>query len=216
MKPVRVLKLAFLVGVLLTAGCASVTVKDRPSPSTNSGYSHRLSSSSLKPVVAVLPMALGLTPAVAKQYPQLVEKAVGVGVYQMVLSAVSASNHFLVLEIRPENVDAIIRERWIQQSGLMADKEVAEVGRQLGAQQVIYGRVFDYAETVSEKIVGFKVQRTISKMVSVQLICTDISTLKQIGLGTAVGYGDTVISATRSAVGEAIKKLIDRTPLSQQ
>jgi curli biogenesis system outer membrane secretion channel CsgG len=215
MKHIFVLKFTFFVCLLSLAGCASVTVKDRPDPVSGPTYSPKLSTAQNKPVTAVLPLALGLTPQLVKQYPHLVEKAVGLGVYQLVLSAVSDSNHFSVLEIRPENVDAILRERWLQQSGLMAAGEVAAIGRRMGARQVIYGRVFDYAETVSEKIVGFKAQQTLSKMVGVQLICTDISTLQQMGLGTATGYGDTIISATRAAISDAMKTLIDRMPPSR-
>lgn len=199
-------RVAYFVFLLVQVGCASVTVQDRPD-SRIGLPSVAGAAPAQKPVVAVLPLALGLTPALVDQYPHLVEKSVGYGVYQLVLSAVSDSNRFSILEIRPDSVDAVLRERWLRQSGLMAATEAVEFGRQRGAEKVIYGRVFDYAETVSEKITGLKVERTVSKMIGVQLICTDISTLRQTGLGSGIGYGDTIIAATRSAVREAMVKL---------
>jgi len=206
----RLLSCAVLL-ILLT-GCATVTVDDRPAGKQSHRYFSKQSiTPNTESLTAVLPLALGLTPAAVNRYPNIVKKSVGLGVYQLVLSAVSDANRFLVVEIRPENVESIVSERWLQQSGVMAAGEVAGVGRQLGARQVIYGRLYDYAETATEKIVGLKVRREVSTMVGVQLICTDVATSRQKSIGTAVGYGDGVLSATRSAVNQALKNLISRS-----
>ncbi len=199
----------FLV-LVFPFGCASIQVDDRMAPTVYPGASASVSTAYTKPVTAVLPLTLGLSPEAVKQYPFLVEKSVGLGVYQMVLSTVVDEGHFLVVEIRPENLDVLVSELWLRGSGLIPGNEAAGVVRQLGARQVIYGRVFDYAETVSENIVGLKAERNERVMVGVQLICTEVSSLRQIGLGSAIGYGDSVLSATHMAVEKAIHILVSR------
>lgn len=203
---------AVLLILILLSGCASVSVDDRPiGKESRRQLTGQKPAPGAGPVTAVLPLALGLTQAAVKQYPDLVKKSVGLGVYQLVLSAVSNANCFLVVEIRPENVESIVHERWLQQSGIMAAGEVAGIGRQLGAAQVIYGRLYDYAETATEKIVGLNVRRKVSIMVGVQLICTEVAISRQTSIGTAVGYGDGILSATRRAVNQALNNLISRS-----
>ncbi|BBO81870.1 hypothetical protein DSCO28_24360 [Desulfosarcina ovata subsp. sediminis] len=202
--------LFILATIAVTLGCASTTVDQRPVLTDDSGNARAVYSADTKPVTAVLPLVLDLGPEAVKQYPQLVEKSVGMGVYQLVLSAVTESNRFSVVEVRPENIDAILQERWLQQSGLMSDGQAAVEARQRGAAQVIYGRIYDYAETVSEKIVGLKARHTKKIVVGIQLICTDVSSFRQIGIGTAVGYGDSILGATRSAVMLARDNMLRR------
>ncbi len=196
--------------LVLSLGCASTRVDERMAPTVYPSASAGVFTASTIPVTAVLPLTLGLPPEAVKRYPLLVEKSVGLGVYQMVLSAVTDSGHFLVVEIRPEHLDVLIRERWLRGSDLMPSSETVGVVRQLGARQVIYGRIYDYAETVSENIFGLKAERNAKVMVGVQLICTEVSSLRQIGLGSAVGYGDSIVRATRMAVEKAIHTLVSR------
>ena len=202
--------LVSLVAAVVVVGCASTQVDERPSVDGPATHLKGVYAAGVKPVTAVLPLALGLSIDAVKQYPHLVEKSVGLGVYQLALSAVTASNRFLVVEVRPENINALLQERWLQASGLMSDGEAVAVARPLGVTQVIYGRVYDYAQTGSERIVGLHVTRSHAVMVGVQLICTDVVSLRQIGLGAAVGYGDDLMTATRAAVDLASQKMIRR------
>jgi len=202
--------LFFLAAMASIPGCASTSVDRHPASSDRSANPRIVYTPEAKPVTAVLPLTLGLAPEAVKRYPHLVKKNLGMGIYQVVLSAVTESNRFRVVEIRPANIDAILMERWLRQSGLMSEKEATVAARQPGAVQVIYGRVYDYAETLSEEIVGLKVRREVKTMVGVQLICTDVSSRRQIGIGTAVGYGDDILSATRTAVSLATDKMIAR------
>ncbi|GAB6906355.1 hypothetical protein DESC_600127 [Desulfosarcina cetonica] len=202
--------LAIIVAALVVVGCASTEVDKRPTSADERGRVQGVYPANARPVTAVLPLALGLSSETAGRYPHLVEKSVGLGVYQLALSAVTHANRFRVVEIRPENIDAILQERWLQASGLMSAGEAVVAARPLGAVQVIYGRIYDYAETGSERIVGVKVQRSDTVMVGVQLICTDVASRRQIGLGSAIGYGDNILAATRVAVKLASKKMIDR------
>jgi curli biogenesis system outer membrane secretion channel CsgG len=199
-----------IAAIVLVLGCASTSVDQRPASKEVDVNTRAVYSAGAKPVTAVLPLTLGLAPKALKQYPQLVEKSVGMGVYQLVLSAITESDHFIVIEIRPENLDAILQERWLQHSGLMSDGETAVAARPLSAVQVIYGRVYDYGESVSETIVGLKDRHTAKIMIGVQLICIDVSSLHQIAIGTAVGYGDSILGATRTAVELARSKMLRR------
>jgi len=159
-------------------------------------------------VVAVLP--LGLTKDTAAKYPHLLEKSVGLGIHNLVVEALYDSRRFRLVEEKAEIVKDIMQRQWMSAAGMVQQQTAVELGRVLGANKVIYGEVFDFAEG-GERIAGFTAKKNLTTRMGVQVRYVDVETLEYIP-GTGVGIGADVAGAADKAVMAAIVKMVKRLP----
>lgn len=159
-----------------------------------------------KTIVAVLP--LGLSDRAAKRYPHLLDKAVGMGIHNMVVEALFDSNRFTFVEDKPEVVKDVIDRQWMSSAGMVDQSTAVRLGKMLGARKVIYGEVFDYAEG-GEVVTGFSVKKNFRIRTGVQIRYVDVETLEYIP-ATGVDYGNDVSESAGKAVNAAISVLLRR------
>ncbi|MDP7386773.1 MAG: CsgG/HfaB family protein, partial [Nitrospinota bacterium] len=102
--------------------------------------------------IAVLP--LGLSKRAAKRYPKLVNRQVGLGLHQMIVSTLAETNRFRFVEIRKEVVERLMRQLYLGQSDLVDPETALRIGRLKQPSAVIYGEVFDFGVGTRERIRG--------------------------------------------------------------
>lgn len=189
-------------------GCATTYTAEDPG-SVKAGVTPEKSAEKyigLKTIVAVLP--LGLSERAAKRYPHLLDKAVGMGIHNMVVEALFDSNRFTFVEDKPEIVKDVIDRQWMSSAGMVDQSTAVRLGKMLGARKVIYGEVFDYGEG-GEIVTGFSVKKNFRIRTGVQIRYVDVETLEYIP-ATGVDYGNDVSESAGKAVNTAISILLRR------
>ncbi|MBF0234192.1 MAG: hypothetical protein HQK65_14315 [Desulfamplus sp.] len=205
-----------LCGLLLIfslTACATSYVEEDISQKKATSGSENISDTAFpqysgpKTVVAVLP--LGLSERAAKRYPHLLKKSVGMGIHNMVMESLFDSGRFRFVEEKPEIIKEIIDRQWMNESSFTEGNAV-EYGKMLGAEKVIYGEVYDYAEG-GESVTGLQGKQNFQIVVGVQIIYTDITTGEKIAFGsgrvTEKSYGDAAQQAINKAVISLIRRL---------
>ncbi len=201
--------LALLISLAISA-CASTSVSETTSavPPPTHHMDELPQYEGVKTIVAILP--LGLSERAAKRYPKLLEKSVGLGIHNLVLEALFETNRFRFVEEKPEITKDIMDRQWLSASGFFSNSEAVSYGKMLGAEQVVYGEIYDYAEG-GEKVTGLTGQQGYNVTVGVQIVCTDVETGEKLSLGTsrstAASYGDASRMAIEKAVYDLVKRL---------
>ncbi len=157
--------------------------------------------------VAVLPF--GLSDRAAARYPHLLDSSVGFGVHNLVMDALFRTNRFRIVEQNPEIMEDIIERQWMSSSGIVGQAQAIQIGRMLGAEKVIYGEIYDYAQG-GEQVSGFQTRKGYYTRVGVQVICTDVETAERVAIGTADATADDYGQASRQAIESAIYQLVLR------
>jgi hypothetical protein len=159
-----------------------------------------------KMVVGVLPF--GLSERVAMLYPKLRDNAVGLGVHNLVESALTDTSRFRFVETNPQIIKDILERQWSSNAGFTTG-DALKYGALLGATKVIYGEVFDYSEG-GEQVRGLNAQKKLITRVGIQVICTDVTTGERIAIGSGTGVGPDYGAAVDSAIRQAVLKMISR------
>jgi curli biogenesis system outer membrane secretion channel CsgG len=175
--------------------------------------------------IAVLP--LGLSKRAAKRYPKLVNRQVGLGLHQMIVSTLAETNRFRFVEIRKEVVERLMRQLYLGQSDLVDPETALRIGRLKQPSAVIYGEVFDFGVGTRERIRGVSMVLSRVTRIGIQIRRVDPETHEYIpasGIGEAVhttrrlfpsGSGTpfdetTVGQASRKAIRRAVLQLLGR------
>ena len=159
-----------------------------------------------KTVVAVLP--LGLSERSAKKYPHLLTKDVGFGIHNRVIDTLFDTNRFRFVDEKPEVIKDVMDRQWMSSAGMVDQSTAIQLGKMLGAQKVIYGEVYDYAEG-GEKIVGFTAKKGLRTRMGIQVRCVDVETLEYIP-GSGIGVDSDVGNAAAKAISQAVHALVRR------
>ena len=157
-----------------------------------------------KTVVGVLPF--GLSDKVAALYPKLRDRAVGLGVHNMVEATLTETNRFRFVETNPQVIKDILDRQWSSNAGFTSGAAI-EYGNLLGATKVIYGEVFDYSEG-GEQVSGLSSKKNFITRVGVEVICTDVGTGERIAVGTGTALGADYGTAAEEAIRQAVTKMV--------
>ncbi len=202
--------MALLTAMVLLASCA-VTAPEGGAPQT-AGAGVVVAPevkfppySGPKTRLAVLP--LGLSERAAKRYPHLLDSSVGMGVHNVLTDALHRSARYSFVEIKESVVKEAFRQQWLSASGAMDESTALKEGRMLGAQKVIYGEVYDYAEGKKEKVKGLRVETATWVRVGIQLRIVDLETLQFVP-ATAQATGSDWGQASQQAIDKAVLKLV--------
>jgi curli biogenesis system outer membrane secretion channel CsgG len=195
------LLLAALAFLMLSACTVTQTVpqeeliaSSKPAPVSYSPYDG--------PRIPAAVLPFGLPEQVARRYPHLLEKSVGLGIYNLLTQELYRTGRFRLVERDPKVMEAVLKEHELAFSGLVDPGTAARIGRFLGARVVVYGEVYDYSEGIVEKTTGFKTVQTPRVRVGVQMRVVDVETLELIpasGIAYGVDYGGASHSAIRQA-----------------
>jgi hypothetical protein len=105
----------------------------------------------------------------ATAYPELLQKNVGLGLYQRVLSELSRSRHF-TLNTADSSSQTLLLQQWaFAQSGLVAELPVSEGPQFSAPDYLIYAEIFDFAISRTEQVRGVHSQEESITRVGVQL-----------------------------------------------
>lgn len=202
----RWLGLLVLLGCALLAGCASTYVEEKQPVKPTPDLASFPPYDGPKTVVAVLP--LGLSERAAKAYPHLLAKDVGLGIHNRVIETLYDTNRFRFVEEKPEVVKDVLDRQWLSMAGMVDQGTAVEMGKLLGAQKVIYGEVYDFAQG-GEQVSGFSARKDFNTRMGVQVRCVDVETLEYVP-GSGTGRGADVGEASEGAIREAVAGLIRR------
>lgn len=195
----------FLCGIL--TACATTYVEEKTPVKPTPDLADFPAYTGPKTVVAVLP--LGLSEKAAKAYPHLLAKDVGLGIHNRVIETLYDTNRFRFVEEKPEVVKDVLDRQWMSTAGMVDQGTAVEMGKLLGAQKVIYGEVYDFAQG-GEQISGFAANKDFNTRMGIQVRCVDVETLEYVpGSGTGRGrdVGEASDAAIRSAVAGLIRRL---------
>ena len=208
--------LAALGGIVALSGCATTSAEGDGTVSplaaaagaggAPGGEQPFPAYSGPKTVVAVLP--LGLSERSAKKYPHLLAKDVGLGIHNRVIETLFDTNRFRFVEEKQEVIKDIMDRQWMSSAGMVDQGTAVQLGKMLGAQKVIYGEVYDFAEG-GDRIVGLSAQKGLRTRMGVQVRCVDVETLEYVP-GSGVGVGADVGEAAGRAINEAVHALVRR------
>ena len=73
-------------------------------------------------------------------------KSSGLGIHNLVMEALFETNRFRYVEEKPEITEDIIDRQWLSASGFFSNSQAVSYGEMLGAEKVVYGEIYDYAE----------------------------------------------------------------------
>lgn len=210
-RSLHVLIISLLAAILSLAGCATTYVEEQTSydnkpAETSAGTMTFPEYTGPKTVVAVLP--LGLSQKAAKRYPQLLDKAVGLGIHNRVVDTLYDTKRFRFVEEKPEIIKDVMDRQWMSSAGMVDQSSAIQLGKMLGARKVIYGEVYDFAQG-GEKIVGFKSVKDMRTRMGVQVRIVDVETLEYVP-GSGVGYGSDVGDASTKAIHDAVASIMRR------
>ncbi len=207
--------LLILISVIFMVACASTSVSQTPAASE--AKTHQIDDlpmySGEKIIVAILP--LGLSERAAKRYPKLLEKSVGLGVHNLVMEALFETNRFRYVEEKPEITQDILDRQWLSASGYFSNSQAVSYGKMLGAEKVIYGEIYDYAEG-GEQVFGLKGHQGFNIAVGVQIVCTNVETGEKESIGTSRAIATTYGEASRVAIDGAVYDLVSRLQLNKE
>ena len=190
----------------LFSGCATTYVEEKEPLKPTSDLASFPPYDGTKTVVAVLP--LGLSERAAKAYPHLLAKDVGLGIHNRVIETLYDTNRFRFVEEKPEVVKDVLDRQWLSMAGMVDQSTAVEMGKLLGAQKVIYGEVYDFAQG-GEQVSGFSSRSNFNTRMGVQVRCVDVETLEYVP-GSGTGRGGDVGEASEAAIREAVAGLIRR------
>lgn len=190
----------------LFLGCATTYVEEKAPAKATPDLASFPAYDGPKTVVAVLP--LGLSERAAKAYPHLLAKDVGLGIHNRVIETLYDTNRFRFVEEKPEVVKDVLDRQWLSMAGMVDQGTAVEMGKLLGAQKVIYGEVYDFAQG-GEQVSGFSSRSNFNTRMGVQVRCVDVETLEYVP-GSGTGRGGDVGEASESAIREAVAGLIRR------
>lgn len=190
----------------LFSGCATTYVEEKEPAKATSDQESFPPYDGPKTVVAVLP--LGLSERAAKAYPHLLAKDVGLGIHNRVIETLYDTNRFRFVEEKPEVVKDVLDRQWLSMAGMVDQGTAVEMGKLLGAQKVIYGEVYDFAQG-GEQVSGFSSRSNFNTRMGVQVRCVDVETLEYVP-GSGTGRGADVGAASEGAIREAVAGLIRR------
>lgn len=188
------------------SGCATTYVEEKAPLKATSDLASFPPYDGPKTVVAVLP--LGLSERAAKAYPHLLAKDVGLGIHNRVIETLYDTNRFRFVEEKPEVVKDVLDRQWLSMAGMVDQSTAVEMGKLLGAQKVIYGEVYDFAQG-GEQVSGFSSRSNFNTRMGVQVRCVDVETLEYVP-GSGTGRGGDVGEASEAAIREAVTGLIRR------
>lgn len=194
-----------LVGMFLV-GCASTQVVEKPVEKPVAEQAPPPKYTGPKTVAAVLP--LGLSAKAAAAYPHLLTKDVGLGIHNRVVEALFDTNRFRFVEEKQEIVKDVLDRQWLSSSGMVDQATAVKMGKMLGAQKVIYGEVYDFAQG-GEKIGVGGVAKDFNTRMGVQVRCVDVETLEYVP-GSGTGKGKDVGEASDAAIRSAVDGLVRR------
>ena len=190
----------------LISGCATTYVEEKEPAKATADLASFPPYDGPKTVVAVLP--LGLSERAAKAYPHLLAKDVGLGIHNRVIETLYDTNRFRFVEEKPEVVKDVLDRQWLSMAGMVDQSTAVEMGKLLGAQKVIYGEVYDFAQG-GEQVSGFSSRSNFNTRMGVQVRCVDVETLEYVP-GSGTGRGGDVGEASEGAIREAVAGLIRR------
>lgn len=200
----------FCLAILLTLSACATTYTDDKSASSSTQKEEDTPSfpkySGKKTVVAVLP--LGLSAQAAKNYPHLLAKDVGLGIHNQVIEVLFNTSRFRFVEEKPEIIKDVMDRQWMSSAGMVDQGTAVQLGKMLGAQKVIYGEVYDFAQG-GERLVGFKTVKDFHTRMGIQVRIVDVETLEYIP-GSGTGHGGDVGRASTQAISKAVSSLIRR------
>lgn len=208
----RLLSLAAaLVAVLFLASCATTqAIDDSPkTPKPKAADIKFPPYSGKKTPLAVLPM--GLSKLAADRYPQLLTRSVGLGVHNVLTEDLYETGRFKLVEADEKVIEKVFKQQWLSASGAVDESTAVELGKILGAQDVIYGEVYDYSEGRIEKTSGLSTKTIPRIRVGIQIRLTDVETLEYIP-GSGTGTGADWSEASRNAIRAAVQSLLCKLP----
>lgn len=225
--PAQLIRCGIMAFVLFLASCATVsteksaavlqaqTVQDTGFP-PYSGERKRVQI-----------IRFGIPPEIAAQYPELSEKRIGWGLYNTVLDEFYDTKRFEFVEEKEAIRERIMQNWALSQTGLVAEEQQVDQSKGLAMPQyLVYGEVFDFSVSTSEKIVGVSMEKVNATQVGVQLRLVDVSSGEYVpSSGTAEATTtaktvwivadqpfdqSTVGLATKRAVHAAVLALLNR------
>ena len=210
MKTNNIINLVLSVGLAVILTACATTYVEAPSPAQSTHQQNQPLTfpeyKGAKTIVAVLP--LGLSARAAEKYPHLLEKSVGLGIHNQVIELLYDTGRFRFVEEKPEVVKDIVKRQWLSASGMIAPSTAAQIGKMLGAQKVIYGEVYDFAQG-GEMIVGVSTVKDFRTRMGIQVRMVDVETLEYVP-GSGVGHGVDVGTASSKAIHQALVSLTNR------
>ncbi len=135
----------------------------------------------------------------------------GLGVHNMVEESLFETRRFQFVEGNPEVVKDIMDRQWMSASGFSSNAKAVEYGKMLGAEKVIYGEVYDYAQG-GETVSGFSGRQGFNVTVGIQIAYTDVTTGEKLSIGTSRASANNYGEACQLAVDQAVSQLIRRMP----
>jgi curli biogenesis system outer membrane secretion channel CsgG len=159
----------------------------------------------------------GVPPEIAQQYPELAEKRIGWGLYNTVIDELAGTKRFQFIEEKEAIRDRIMQNWALSQSGIVMEEQQIDEKRGLSLpQHLVYGEIFDFSVSTSEKIAGVAMQKENATRIGVQMRIVDVATGEYTpasGMGEAATTATTVwISADQpfdqSTVGLATKRAV--------
>ena len=155
--------------------------------------------------LAVLP--LGLSERAVKRYPHLLEQSVGLGMHNTLTDALYKTKRFRFVEDKESVIQEALKRQRMGATGLVDAAHAVEIGKLLGAEKVIYGEVYDYAEGKIETLKGISKSVTPKIRVGVQIRLVDLETLEYIP-ASCIRYGSDWGRAAQSAIEAAVFQIV--------
>lgn len=198
----------------LLFSCATVTTEQSavPQKSEFSGYPPYSGEKFRVQIIR-----FGIPQEVAASYPELAEKRIGWGLYNILIDQFYETNRFIFIEEKDAIRDRIMQNWALSQSGIAVEDQQIDESRGLALPQyLVYAEIFAFSVSTSEKIVGVAMEKVNTTNIGVQIRVVDVSSGEYIpssGEGNASTTAKTVWIMTdqpfdQSTVGIATKKAV--------
>lgn len=217
----RTSAIARALSAALLAACATTSHDAGPAPETwRTGSAAPAPAASTDERLDIYVASFGLSPTVAKRYPELAASQVGWGIANRIDEALADTRRFRSHESSAEIVEQIEG----LMSGARAAVEDADDPRVGGVRYLLYGEVVDVTTERREEVRGLVGRAETVTRITIQLRLLDRSTRQftsATGTGSAAapatGRADelderSVGSATSDAVRRAAEELLRRLP----
>jgi curli biogenesis system outer membrane secretion channel CsgG len=213
----------FVCSMLLMLSCATVSTEK----SAQLKQDNKLQNESYPEYTGekkrVQIIRFGIPPEITAQYPELAEKRVGWGLYNVIIDEFYDSKRFTFIEEK-EAIQEKIMQNWaLSQSGIVVEEQQVDQSHGLSLPQyLVYAEIVDFSVRTKEVVVGVAMQKENATQIGVQLRIVDVSTGEYIpgsGMGEATTTARTVWiqpdqQFDQSTVGLATKRAVHAAVLS--
>lgn len=200
-----------LILITLTCSCGTISTEkhqdslpERPFPPPYDGPKSRIQI-----------IELGIPEDLTTKYPELVEKRVGWGMYEMIIDTLFESGRFVFLEEKTAIQERILHQWELSLSGLAAVDQVIDYPGFGIPEYLVYAQVFEFSTSDAETVLTVAAKRDRATIIGIQLRLVRVADgvfIPASGIGEAVTSSEGVwapeLDFNQSTVGLATKRAI--------